>query len=67
MFQVVIVRFSNSAGLDLRAGNRVKHLENVTLEVKMAPAVFRKDYMLELRLFMICKGDEWLQSKGVSN
>ncbi|XP_071793026.1 uncharacterized protein [Asterias amurensis] len=46
--------------LSYGTGSRgVAHKEIVDLKVKFSPALLRKDYDLDLLLFMVCKGEEY--------
>ncbi|XP_033626765.1 uncharacterized protein LOC117289655 [Asterias rubens] len=59
---VSIVKLVNDNGEDLRGGQTIRHKENVTVEVNFSPAFLRSHYVLELQLFMVCMGDEHMDS-----
>ncbi|XP_022094469.1 uncharacterized protein LOC110981300 isoform X2 [Acanthaster planci] len=57
-----IVKLANDKGEDLRGGRTINHMENITVEVRFSPAFLRSSYILELQLFMVCIGDQHLDS-----
>ncbi|XP_071959576.1 uncharacterized protein [Antedon mediterranea] len=59
--RVNVIEVSNDQG-DLRGGTDVGHNDNVTMTVNLSPAYLRKSFVLELSLFMVCFGAEFVES-----
>ncbi|XP_038070105.1 uncharacterized protein LOC119739297 [Patiria miniata] len=57
-----IVKLANDRGEDMRGGRTINHMENITVEVRFYPAFLRSSYTLELQLFMVCIGDQHMDS-----
>nr|BAJ41227.1 egg coat matrix protein [Apostichopus japonicus] len=56
---LVSLKGANNDELSGVAARGVAHKEDVTLQVKFSPALLRKDYDLDLMLFMVCKGEQY--------
>ncbi|XP_072042048.1 uncharacterized protein [Amphiura filiformis] len=60
---LVALKGADNQELSVEGARGIAHKENVTLEVKFSPAILRADYTLDLQLFMVCRGEEYVSDQ----